>query len=184
MISVNDFDFQVPADGGIEWKGLNYIAGMDVSFVERTMQAIGCLAILSFPDLKVIHEEFEEVTLTEPYIPGFLAFRECTVLISLLASVKDKRPEIYPQVLFIDGNGQLHPRLFGSACHVGVLANLPSIGIGKNFLAIEEDGLMMHEVKAKSKVHLPNENSWFPLIGTSGTVYGAATEYRLKRPSV
>ncbi|KAJ3323299.1 hypothetical protein HDU76_013693 [Blyttiomyces sp. JEL0837] len=157
-----------------EWTNLKYIGGIDVSFFEGTMDAIGCLAVLSFPDLKPVYETFKKVTLTEPYIPGYLAFREAPVILDMLETLKREKPEVYPQIVFIDGNGTLHPAAFGSACQIGLLADIPSIGIGKNFLEIKHEGLTMSGVKAEAKERLVNAKSWFPLVGTSGVVYGAA----------
>ena len=38
------------------------------------------------------------VVMTEPYIPGFLAFREVGFLLDRLEEVKRKKPELVPQV--------------------------------------------------------------------------------------
>jgi deoxyinosine 3'endonuclease (endonuclease V) len=54
------------------------------------------------------------VQLKLPYIPGFLAFREVEFLVELLDELKSLQPELMPQLIFVDGNGYLHPRgLFG-----------------------------------------------------------------------
>lgn len=38
------------------------------------------------------------VEMVEPYIPGFLAFREVGFLIERLEEIKEKRPDILPKV--------------------------------------------------------------------------------------
>jgi deoxyribonuclease V len=67
----------------------------------------------------------------------------------------------------------LHPERFGLACHVGVLANIPSIGIGKNFLEISHEELTMAGVKKKARETLKSGGEWFKLVGKSGLDYGA-----------
>ena len=47
---------------------------------------------------QVQYESKQFVTMTEPYIPGFLAFREVKFLLERLEEVKAKRPEFTPQV--------------------------------------------------------------------------------------
>jgi len=60
--------------------------------------------------MRVLYESFEMVTLTEPYIPGFLAFREVGFLLRMLEKLRADKPELVPQLILIDGNGILHPR--------------------------------------------------------------------------
>lgn len=87
--------------------------------------------VLEFPSLNVVYERYQMVRLTKPYIPGFLAFREVPFLLDLLNELRKTRPELVPQVVFMDGNGVLHPRGCGVACHFGVVADIPTIGVAK-----------------------------------------------------
>ncbi len=90
---------------------LRYVAGVDISFdKEREHRACAMLAVLSFPDLRVLHMCSEEIEMTESYIPGFLAFREVDFLLDRLKEVREKHSHMDPQAILVDGNGILHPR--------------------------------------------------------------------------
>uniref|UniRef100_A0A8B9ZMR9 Endonuclease V n=1 Tax=Anas zonorhyncha TaxID=75864 RepID=A0A8B9ZMR9_9AVES len=80
----------------------------------------------------------------------------------------------YPglEVLLVDGNGLLHHRGFGVACHLGVLTDLPCIGVAKNLLQV--DGLARDELHREQIRSLQREGDTFPLTGTSGSVLGMA----------
>ena len=47
---------------------------------------------------QVVYETSASVTMTEPYIAGFLAFREVDFLLERLSVVRSQRPDIVPQV--------------------------------------------------------------------------------------
>ncbi|KAI8889941.1 endonuclease V [Backusella circina FSU 941] len=130
---------------------------------------------MSFPDLKIIYQDYLETKLYLPYISGYLAFREVEPLMTLITRLKQSKPEIYPQVILVDGNGILHPRQFGNASHLGVLAQTPTIGVAKNFLVIKNELDYSPAFKAQLKQELVKRGDRFDLIGeTSGRVYGAA----------
>ncbi|XP_040386483.1 endonuclease V isoform X6 [Cygnus olor] len=80
----------------------------------------------------------------------------------------------YPglEVLLVDGNGLLHHRGFGVACHLGVLTDLPCIGVAKNLLQV--DGLARDELHREQIRSLQRGGDTFPLTGTSGNVLGMA----------
>ncbi|KAG7029766.1 Endonuclease V [Cucurbita argyrosperma subsp. argyrosperma] len=151
---------------------LKYVGGVDISFLkEDSSVACGTLVVLNLQTLQVVYEDFSLVTVQVPYVPGFLAFREAPVLLELLERMKKRDPHLYPQLLLVDGNGILHPRGFGLASHLGVLANLPTIGIGKNLHHV--DGLTHSSVRrllSESK----NNDSVVTLRGTSGCIWGVA----------
>ena len=82
--------------------------------------------------------------LDQPYVPGFLAFREIPSLLPLFEKLKAKKPELWPDVILVDGNGIIHQNRFGLACHLGVLLGTPTIGCGKTFFYV--DGLSKEKI--------------------------------------
>ena len=110
---------------------LRYVGGVDISHAAKgSDMACAGLVVLELPSLKQVHRTFKMVRCTEPYIPGFLAFREVEFLVDILKETKKKAPQLMPQVILVDGNGTLHHRGFGLASHLGVLSGIPTIGIG------------------------------------------------------
>uniref|UniRef100_A0A9I9D0X9 Endonuclease V n=1 Tax=Cucumis melo TaxID=3656 RepID=A0A9I9D0X9_CUCME len=158
---------------------LKYVGGVDISFLkEDSSVACGTLVVMDLQTLQVVYDDFSLVTVQVPYVPGFLAFRESSsvpmnapVLLELLERMKKRAPLLYPQLLMVDGNGILHPRGFGLASHLGVLANLPTIGIGKNLHHV--DGLTQTSVR-KLLSEGKNNDSIITLKGISGSIWGVA----------
>jgi len=167
VVQRDELDFE---PGGFE--GLRLIGGMDVSWCKRdATRACATLVVLEYPSMRVVHEETRLATITLPYIPGFLAFRECPPLLEMLSALRDSHPHLFPQVVFMDGNGVLHPRGCGIACHLGVLANVVTIGVAKTFMNV--DGMTKAGVQ-QAALALRNSGEWFQLRGASGRVWGGA----------
>lgn len=152
-----------------------YVGGMDISFVKGDdVNACAALVVCSFPDLEVVYEDYQMIQLTQPYIPGFLAFREVDFMIQLYNNVKENSTQYTPQVIMVDGNGILHPRGMGSACHLGVLLNVPCLGVAKNLFHIEND-IDRNEEHMEQIASLKQSGDTFPLVGSSsGIIYGKA----------
>eukprot|EP00960_Hanusia_phi_P043145 755883-Hanusia_phi.AAC.3 len=62
-----------------------------------------------------------------------------------LQEIRTHKPSLLPQVILIDGNGILHPRGCGVASHIGVVTDLPTIGVAKNLICF--DGLSRDKVR-------------------------------------
>ncbi|HAW50026.1 TPA: endonuclease V [bacterium] len=102
------------------------IGGIDVSFDPYVKAAI---AIMSFPELEVIEHMSVTKEINFPYIPEYLSFREGPIIVELLQKI-----EKLPDVLLFDGQGIAHPRKFGIASHIGVIFDIPTIGVAKDIL--------------------------------------------------
>ncbi|KAJ6956851.1 hypothetical protein NC653_038920 [Populus alba x Populus x berolinensis] len=161
LITQDDFPWKLPipsSSGNVvveEEEGtlLKYVGGVDVSYSKEldsaaaaSTAACGCgsLVVLDVttPTLQVVYQDFFLLTNFDvPYIPPFLAFREAPILLQLLQKMKNTDNPFYPQVVSVLFNSYcllmamvcfILEASFGLACHLGVLANIPTIGIGKN----------------------------------------------------
>ncbi|XP_054763045.1 endonuclease V-like [Lytechinus pictus] len=124
--------------GGPPFTDLHYIGGVDISFV-KTSTSLACVSLIicKFPDLEVVYEDCQTIHMTQPYISGFLAFREVPFFLECLDRLRSTKPDLVPQIIFVDGNGILHQRGFGTACHLGVLSGIPTVGIAKKLSHID-----------------------------------------------
>ncbi|CAK6969852.1 endonuclease V-like [Scomber scombrus] len=155
------------------FSGLERVGGVDLSFIKGDdVNACAQLVVLSYPDLELLYENSQMVTLTAPYVAGFLAFRETPFLIEALQQLERDKPELLPQVVFVDGNGIFHYREFGLACHLGVLSGLPCVGVAKNLLQVQ--GVYKSEEHQSQIAALQKGGDSFPLTATSGKVLGKA----------
>jgi deoxyinosine 3'endonuclease (endonuclease V) len=151
---------------------IRFVAGVDISFVKSSAtDACASLVVCSFPALEVVYARCERVSLSAPYIPGYLAFREAPFLLQLLAQLQTSRPDLAPDLVMVDGNGVLHPNRFGLACHLGVLAGIPTVGVGKSLHCV--DGLTREGVRDLARRACTRVGNSSTLVGDSGAVWGA-----------
>ncbi len=57
------------------------------------------------------------------------------------------------EVVLVDGCGVLHPQGFGSACHLGVSTDTPTVGVSKTWLNVEglDRGKVREELLSSGK---------------------------------
>lgn len=162
---------------------LRYIGGVDISYTKPGAfeydKACAGLVIYEYPSMKVVHEETQIVTMQYPYIAGFLAFREVAFLVQLVNKVRKSKPEILPQVLLVDGNGIIHFRRVGLATHLGLIVNIPSIGIAKRLLAV--DGLNVEYLQAHFNQKLKRIGEFACIVGYNDEHLGYALRTSTQR---
>jgi deoxyribonuclease V len=114
------------------FRRIRFVAGADIAFDPATDMAFGGVIVYRYPSLEEIERRMARRKLQFPYVPGLLSFREIPILMAAFRRLKTE-----PDLLLIDGHGRAHPRLFGLACHIGVLFDKPAIGCAKSLLVGE-----------------------------------------------
>jgi deoxyinosine 3'endonuclease (endonuclease V) len=162
----------------VDLSSLRYVGGADVTFSARDPTlCVACLVVCEFPSLAPVAVRQRVTTISVPYIPGFLAFREADAILLLLEDLAREGGDVpMPQLLMIDGNGLLHDMGAGVACHVGVRSGIPTIGAAKSFFSVT--GRLSHEaVKGVCRQFLHQRGDYLLLLADAskgGAPIGAA----------
>jgi deoxyribonuclease V len=136
------------------------VAGVDVGFEQNNTITRAAVAVLDFPALTLQEYAIACEPTRFPYIPGLLSFREVPAVLAALEQLS-----ALPDMLLCDGQGIAHPRRLGIASHLGVLLDLPTIGVAKSRL------VGSHEEPASEK------GAWQPLLD-KGEVIGCVLRSR------
>ncbi|MEU0006903.1 endonuclease V [Streptomyces sp. NPDC006314] len=107
--------------------GTGHVTGVDVAYDDGLDLVAAAAVVLDAATLDVVAEATAVGRVSFPYVPGLLAFRE----IPTVRAALDALP-CPPGLVVCDGYGLAHPRRFGLASHLGVLTDLPTIGVAKN----------------------------------------------------
>jgi deoxyribonuclease V len=105
------------------------VAGVDASYAKAEEKMFGAVVVFSLPELAVVDAAGVSGPVQFPYVPGLLTFREAPILLAALQQLRQP-----PDVILVDGQGIAHPRGLGLAAHLGLLANIPTIGCAKSRL--------------------------------------------------
>lgn len=105
------------------------IAGVDISSPDAGGVAKGAVVVLRYPELTLLESSVVEMTVSFPYVPGLLSFRESPLIIAACEKLAKA-----PDLILVDGQGIAHPRRMGLASHLGLLLDTPTIGCAKSIL--------------------------------------------------
>ena len=105
------------------------VAGADAICDRQDRRIFGAVAVYSFPEMELVEEAGVAGDCPFPYRTGLLSFREVPILAAAFQRLRQK-----PDVLLVDGQGIAHPRGLGLASHLGLVLNIPTIGVAKSRL--------------------------------------------------
>ncbi|MBC7085386.1 MAG: endonuclease V [Methanomethylovorans sp.] len=106
---------------------LKTVAGADCSYIEDRIIAV--IVVTDISSLEVLEQKYIVQPVKMPYISTYLSFREGYPLCCVFQELRIK-----PDLMLVDGCGISHPRGAGIATHLGVVLNVPTIGISKKVL--------------------------------------------------
>jgi len=102
------------------------VAGVDVAY--DGSRAYAAMVTLDYRTLKEVDRRVAEGSVDFPYVPTYLGFREIPLIAPLMNDIRKGT------VIMYDGNGTLHPEGFGIASQLGVVFDVPVVGVAKKLL--------------------------------------------------
>jgi len=108
---------------------IHTVAGADISYSRESDIFYAVVLLFSYPDMTIIEATTAVESVSFPYIPGLLSFREGPALTRAFEQLIRK-----PDIAIFDGQGIAHPRGIGLASHMGLILDIPTVGCAKSRL--------------------------------------------------
>ena len=173
----------------LDLDGLSLIAGADQAFFldpHAEEKIVSAIVLLDYPDLQFLDYAYAVLPVEFPYIPGLLAFREAPALLAAF-----RKLTIRPDLVVIDGGGINHPRFAGLATHVGVLLDIPTIGVTKSLLCgtgelptVEGDTRVIRYENREVGYYLKSKKGCRPIIVAPGHKVALQTALQLMKACI
>ena len=106
---------------------IKYIGACDHFTYNNKLYA--AIIVVEYKTMKVVDKVNVVSDVKMPFIPGFQGYREGPALVEAFSKLN-----IRPDILLVDGHGIAHPRKIGVSSHVGLLLDIPTIGVGKKLI--------------------------------------------------
>ncbi len=145
---------------------INKIGGCDQTYMDGKIICV--ITVLSYPDLKLVEKKYTLKDAELPYMEGYLFYGEGPVIIETYNKLENK-----PDLLMVDGSGILHPRKIGIASQLGLVLDVPTLGVTKNMLCGELQGdkvLLNDEIRGQLVVTKQGGNPIFVSPGHKMTL--------------
>jgi deoxyribonuclease V len=143
------------------------VAGVDQAFVGDL--AVSAIVLLRGDE--VVERVHAAVETEVPYIPGLLSFREGGAILAAF-----ERLDRTPDLALVDGSGRIHFREAGLATHVGVVLDVPTVGVAKNLLCGTPRESLDRKLPVGSKIGIVSDDS--VETAAPGTLIGHAVQTR------
>jgi deoxyribonuclease V len=109
--------------------------GMDDAFVHAAV------VLLDADSLAPVGAGAHRERARMPYLSGFRSFLELPAILAALAQLADP-----PDMALVSAHGMAHPRRLGLASHLGLAANLPTIGVAERVL-LGDSSTQLHDMR-------------------------------------
>ncbi len=113
-----------------EFERADILGGCD--FVNGDKYIICSIVVYDTKEEKIVDQQTVSLPEELPYIPSFIFYREGPAAIEAYHKLT-----VRPDIMFVKGHGICHPRGIGIASHLGLVLDVPTIGIAHKLLCGE-----------------------------------------------
>ena len=153
-------------------KSIKLIGGVEQAFDQN--KVLSSIVVCNAKDYKVLEEKNAMAEAKIPYISGYRFYREGPTMIEAFSKLEQK-----PDVLIVNGNGILHPRRIGIASHIGILLDIPTIGVSKKLMLGEMKENTIYVEKEARGYQIVTKEHAKPLFISPGHMVSLKTSFEI-----